>query len=62
MADRVFSVPHASAVTARRILAGMSSLPDTRIDEAAIELPPLAGKPKKEKYGQVKPLPPFPVD
>lgn len=32
MADRVFSVPHASAVTARRILAGMSSPPDTRVE------------------------------
>ena len=40
----------------------LDRLPDTRIDEAPIELPPLAGKPKKEKYGQVKPLPPFPVD
>jgi len=33
--------------------------PDTRIDEPAVELPPLRGKPRKERYGVLKPLPRF---
>lgn len=39
----------------------LDRLPDTHIDEPAIELPPLKAKPKKEKYSVVKPLPAFDV-
>jgi polyphosphate kinase 2 len=35
----------------------LDRLPDTHIDEPRVELPPLKGKPKKEKFGVVKPLP-----
>lgn len=37
----------------------LDRLPDTYIDEPLIEFPPLSGKPKKERYGVVKPLEPF---
>ena len=37
----------------------LDRLPDTHIDEPPIEFPPLPGKPKKERYGVVKPLEPF---
>ena len=37
----------------------LDRLPETRLDEALIDLPPLPDAPKKEKYGMVKPLPPF---
>ncbi|MEO5628212.1 MAG: polyphosphate kinase 2 [Thermomonas sp.] len=37
----------------------LSRLPDTHVDAAAIEFPPLPGKPAKERYGVVKPLPDF---
>ncbi len=39
----------------------LDRLPDTRIKEAPIDYPPLPGKPKKERYTVVKPLPPFPA-
>ncbi|MEO6365638.1 MAG: polyphosphate kinase 2, partial [Luteimonas sp.] len=32
-------------------------LPDTAVPEAALDFPPLAGKPAKERYGVLKPLP-----
>lgn len=35
----------------------LDRLPDTHIDEPLVELPPLKGKLKKEKFGVVKPLP-----
>ncbi|MGV8961203.1 MAG: polyphosphate kinase 2 [Stenotrophomonas sp.] len=38
----------------------LDRLPDTRVDEPLIDLPPLTGKPKKEKFGVVQPLPPYP--
>jgi len=34
----------------------LDRLPDTRVDAPTVELPPLAGKPAKERYGVVKPL------
>ncbi|RMH89480.1 polyphosphate kinase 2 [Lysobacter pythonis] len=37
----------------------LERLPDTRIDEPAIAFPPLAGKPKKERYTVVAPLEPY---
>ena len=37
----------------------LDRLPDTRVAEPPPALPPLAGKPKKERYGVVKPLKPF---
>ena len=40
----------------------LDRLPETGVDEPLVELPPLRGKPKKEKYGSVKPLPSFPLD
>ncbi|WP_296252478.1 polyphosphate kinase 2 [uncultured Stenotrophomonas sp.] len=40
----------------------LDRLPDTHIDEPVVELPPLSGKPKKERYGVVKPITPFVVD
>jgi polyphosphate kinase 2 len=39
----------------------LDRLPDTCIDEPRIELPPLPGKSKKEKYGVLQPLADFPV-
>lgn len=40
----------------------LDRLPDTRIDDPPPDLPPLAGKPLKERYGTLKPIAPFPVD
>ena len=40
----------------------LDRLPETRLDEALIDLPPLPDAPKKEKYGMVKPVPPFAPD
>jgi polyphosphate kinase len=37
----------------------LDRLPDTRVDEPQVELPPLEGKPSEERYGVVKPLPGF---
>ena len=37
----------------------LDRLPDTHLNEPPIEVPPLPGKPKKERYGVVKPLEPF---
>jgi polyphosphate kinase 2 len=37
----------------------LARVPDTRIDEPPVELPPLKGKPAKERYGVLKPLPVF---
>jgi polyphosphate kinase 2 (PPK2 family) len=39
----------------------LDRLPDTRVDEPPIELPPLAGTPQKEKYSVLQPVPDFPV-
>ncbi|MCD9086076.1 polyphosphate kinase 2 [Stenotrophomonas sp. SY1] len=40
----------------------LDRLPDTRVDEPLVELPPLKGKPKKETYGAVKPIPQIATD
>jgi polyphosphate kinase 2 len=37
----------------------LNRLPDTHVDAPDIDLPPLAGKPAKERYGVVKPIAPF---
>ena len=37
----------------------LDRLPDTRVPEAEFTLKPLPGKPKKERYGVLKPLAPF---
>ena len=37
----------------------LDRLPDTAIDSPALVLPPLAGKPARERYRVLKPLPPF---
>ena len=37
----------------------LDRLPDTAIDAPALVLPPLAGKPARERYRVLKPLPPF---
>ena len=37
----------------------LDRLPDTRVPEATLEFPPLAGKPARESYGVLKPLAPF---
>ena len=37
----------------------LDRLPDTHVEEPLIELPPLPGKPKKERYTVVKPLKPY---
>ncbi|HVI57249.1 MAG TPA: polyphosphate kinase 2 [Luteimonas sp.] len=37
----------------------LDRLPDTRVPEAAIELPALPGKPLKERYGVLKPIAAF---
>ena len=39
----------------------LDRLPDTHINEPVIELPPLAGKPRKETYKLLQPIAPFPV-
>ncbi len=35
----------------------LDRLPDTHVDATAVDLPPLAGKPSKERYGCLKPIP-----
>ena len=37
----------------------LDRLPDTAIDAPRIEFPKLAGKPARERYGVLKPIPPF---
>ena len=37
----------------------LDRLPDTAINSPALVLPPLAGKPARESYGVLKPIPPF---
>ena len=37
----------------------LDRLPDTRVPEAPLQFEPLPGKPAKERYGVVKPIPPF---
>src|SRR5687768_13364531 len=37
----------------------LGRLPDTRIDDPPVELPPLKRKPSKERYGVLKPLPEY---
>ena len=39
----------------------LDRLPDTEVPLETFGLPPLKGKPQKEKYGVLKPIPPFPV-
>lgn len=39
----------------------LDRLPDTHVDAPAVDLPALAGKPAKERYGVVKPITPFKV-
>ena len=39
----------------------LDRLPDTHVDAPNIDLPPLAGKPEKERYGAVKPIASFKV-
>lgn len=40
----------------------LDRLPDTRVPPSGIVLPPLQGKPHKERYGVLKPIPDYPVD
>ena len=40
----------------------LDRLPDTRVPPDGIWLPPLDGKPLKERFGLLKPLAPFPLD
>ncbi|MCM2337588.1 MAG: polyphosphate kinase 2 [Lysobacter sp.] len=40
----------------------LDRLPDTRVPPDGISLPPLDGKPLKERFGLLKPLAPFPLD
>jgi polyphosphate kinase 2 len=35
----------------------LDRLPDTYVDAPDVDLPPLAGKPAKERYGRLKPIP-----
>jgi polyphosphate kinase 2 len=37
----------------------LARLPDCRLPPPTTELPPLAGRPKKERYGKLKPIPDF---
>jgi polyphosphate kinase 2 len=37
----------------------LDRLPDTKLPECSIDFPPLEGKPKKERYGVLKPIPSF---
>jgi polyphosphate kinase 2 len=39
----------------------LDRLPDTAVPTEALSLPPLEGKPKRETYAVIEPLPPFPV-
>ena len=40
----------------------LDRLPDCHVEEAPIELPPLAGKPLKERYTVLKPIANFPLE
>jgi hypothetical protein len=40
----------------------LDRLPDRKMPETKVVYPPLEGKPAKEKYGELKPLPDFEVD
>jgi polyphosphate kinase 2 len=40
----------------------LDRLPDTAVEPPALALEPLAGKPAKERYGVLQPLPPFASD
>jgi len=40
----------------------LDRLPDFRVPSDPVELPPLRGKPRKESYAVVRPLPPYPVE
>ena len=40
----------------------LDRLPDRKMAEPTVVYPPLEGKPAKEKYGELKPLPDFEVD
>ena len=37
----------------------LDRLPDTACPEAKIEFAPLPGKPRKERFGVLKPIPPY---
>jgi hypothetical protein len=37
----------------------LDRLPDTKVPTTRVELPPLDGKPLKERYGVLKPIPAF---
>ena len=37
----------------------LDRLPDTQVPDSGIEFPPLKGKPQKERFGAVKPIPDF---
>ena len=37
----------------------LDRLPDTQVEAPALEFPPLPGKPAKERYGALKPIPAF---
>ncbi len=39
----------------------LDRLPDTRLPQPAIDYPPLPGKPKREKFGVLEPIPSFPL-
>lgn len=40
----------------------LDRLPDTSVEPEQLDFPPLAGKPRKEKYGVLKPIADYPVD
>jgi polyphosphate kinase 2 len=40
----------------------LDRLPDTHVPSDGVSLPPLDGKPLKERFGVLKPLTPYPVD
>ncbi|MHB8913337.1 MAG: polyphosphate kinase 2, partial [Lysobacter sp.] len=37
----------------------LDRLPDTKMQEAKVEFPPLSGKPRKERYGVLQPIAPY---
>ena len=37
----------------------LDHLPDTKLPETHVDFPPLPGKPKKERFGVLKPIPPY---
>ena len=40
----------------------LDRLPDTKVPDAKVVLPPLSGKPKRERFGVLKPIPDFRVE